>query len=302
MQTTAIQSAETLALLRAVATRDDTLATPCRDSFAKHFLGWKNKILLGCAPHGLQKTLLESVAPGSYAFAIARTRHFDEMLLKALRSGVEQVVILGAGYDSRAMRFESELTGVRVFELDHPGTQARKKALLAKAAKHARSNATFVSVDFAKQSFGHALAANGFRTDLRTIFLWEGVSYYLPKSAVEDVLAFVGSCADGSAIVFDYALSSFVAGDTSTHGGKEIARWLKRIGEPFLFGMSADEAPIVLGACGLRVGSHLGPRDLEQLYLARRDKDDAGKTLGHVRIIEGQSLRSKPSETGGHSS
>jgi methyltransferase (TIGR00027 family) len=174
--------------------------------------------------------------------------------------------------------------------------------LLAKAAKHARSNATFVSVDFAKQSFGHALAANGFRTDLRTIFLWEGVSYYLPKSAVEDVLAFVGSCAEGSAIVFDYALSSFVAGDTSTHGGKEIARWLKRIGEPFLFGMSADEAPIVLGACGLRVGSHLGPRDLEQLYLARRDKDDAGKTLGHVRIIEGQSLRSKPSETRGHSS
>lgn len=289
-QQAAIRSAETLAALRALAVHETGLAIRCEDRFAKHFLGVKGRILLGLAPQPVLKTLLHAAAPGSYCYAIARTRHFDETLLSALRSGVEQVVLLGAGYDSRPFRFERELTGVRVFEIDHPGTQARKKRILERAAARIPANLTHIEVDFTRVSFQTALAEHGFSLARKTLFLWEGVSYYLPRPVVEDVLDFVGSCAAGSSIVFDYALESFVQGDIGTYGGKQVARWLKKIGEPFLFGLHPAETAAFLAKRNLRVISDLGPAELEVSYLATPRNTTLGKTLGHVRITQAETI------------
>jgi methyltransferase (TIGR00027 family) len=286
---TAIQSAETVAALRAIAGTEQELATPCRDLFAKHFLSLKSRVLMALTPQRVLRTLIERAAPGSYCFTIARTRHFDEALKQAVKSGVEQVVILGAGYDSRAFRFEDELRGVKIFELDHPGTQTRKKQLLKSSNAALPSNLALIGIDFAKQSFRKLLAEHGFRHDLKTLFLWEGVSYYLPLQAVDDVLKFVADCAPGSSVVFDYALQSFVDGDTGTYGGEQIARWLKKIGEPFLFGLEPANAQRFLTKRGLRVVSHVGPSDLERMYLTTQRNRSLGRTLGHVRIIEAQS-------------
>jgi methyltransferase (TIGR00027 family) len=287
---TAIQSAETVAALRALALYDTALATPCRDAYAEHFLQLKNKLLLKFSPKAALRAVIEKVSPGSYGFTIARTRHFDEALRNGLRAGVTQVVILGAGYDSRAFRFREALRGVHVFELDHPGTQARKLRMLLDAKTEIPTNVTFVGIDFAKQSFRNALPRHGFRPNAKTLFLWEGVSYYLPVEAVKDVLGFVAACAPGSSIVFDYALQSFVDGDTSTYGGAAVARWLKKIGEPFLFGLQPASAERFLAKCGLRAGSHVGPTDLERLYLAKQRDGETGRSLGHVRIIEAQAI------------
>ncbi len=285
---TAIQSAETLAALRALAGFETGLATPCRDLFASHFLSCKNRALLRFAPQRLLRSLIDRASPGSYCFAIARTRHFDEALLAGVRAGIKQVVILGAGYNSRAFRFKDQLDGVRVFELDHPGTQARKLNLLLAGNAEIPTNVTYVGIDFAKQSFRKLLPRHGFRSDVKTLFLWEGVSYYLPLQAVDDVLKFVAGCAPGSSVVFDYALESFVNGDTGTYGGEQIARWLKKIGEPFLFGLNPAHAQRFLANRGLRVASHVGPSDLERMYLTTQSNRPLGRTLGHVRIIEAQ--------------
>ena len=285
---TAIQSAETLAALRALAGFETGLATPCRDLFASHFLSCKNRALLRFAPQRLLRSLIDRASPGSYCFAIARTRHFDEALLAGVRAGIKQVVILGAGYDSRAFRFKDQLAGVRVFELDHPGTQARKLNLLLAGNAEIPTNVTYVGIDFAKQSFRKLLPRHGFRSDVKTLFLWEGVSYYLPLQAVDDVLKSVAGCAPGSSVVFDYALESFVNGDTGTYGGEQIARWLKKIGEPFLFGLNPAHAQRFLANRGLRVASHVGPSDLERMYLTTQSNRPLGRTLGHVRIIEAQ--------------
>jgi methyltransferase (TIGR00027 family) len=287
-QLTAIQSAETLAALRALAVSERDLATPCIDRFAKRFLSLKSRMLLALTPQRLLSRLIERAAPGSYCFAIARTRHFDEALLSALREGVEQVVLLGAGYDSRAFRFKDKLRGVRVFELDHPGTQARKIELLAASNTTLPDNVTLIGIDFAKQSFTERLAQHGFRRDAKTLFLWEGVSYYLPLPAVDQVLSFVAGCAAGSSIMFDYALQSFVDGDTSTYGGEAIARWLHKIGEPFMFGLEPGNAARFLAQRNLRTTSHVGPADLERLYLKTQRNAPLGRTLGHVRIIAAQ--------------
>ncbi len=287
---TAIQSAETVAALRAIAGTERELATPCRDLFAKHFLSLKSRILMAVTP---QRDPADAARAGRTGQLLLYHRPHAPLRRSAAgepcASGVEQVVILGAGYDLRAFRFENELRGVQVFELDHPGTQARKKQLLKSSNASVPSNVTLIGIDFAKQSFCKLLPEHGFRHDVKTLFLWEGVSYYLPLQAVDEVLKFVAGCAPGSSVVFDYALQSFVDGDTGTYGGEQIARWLKKIGEPFLFGLNPASAQRFLAKRGLRVVSHVGPSDLERMYLTTQRNRSLGRTLGHVRIIEAQS-------------
>lgn len=287
-QQTAIQSAETLAALRAAATDESRLAVRCEDHLARHFLDAKFKMLTSLRPRALFKQILHWAAPGSYCFAIARTRHFDEILLAEMRAGIAQVVILGAGYDSRAFRFADKLRGVRVFEIDHPATQARKRSILEAADMLSPSNLTYIPVDFNRESFQAALAEHGFSPRRKTLFLWEGVSYYLPQAVVEGVLDFVGTCAPGSSIAFDYALKSFVEGDTSTYGGKKLAQWLKEIGEPFLFGLDAAETEAFLTQRKLQMVSDLGPAEVERSYLMTNNGRCLGKTLGHVRMVHAE--------------
>jgi methyltransferase (TIGR00027 family) len=282
--TNAIASAEMMAALRAAATHERALADPFEDMLARRFVGSNLRRLTEFRPHFLLKHILWLRAPGAYPFAIARTRHFDQLLQVELRAGTSQVVMLGAGYDSRASRFARELANATVFELDHPATQARKRQLLDEAKIEWPDNVRFVPVDFARENFAECLAAAGFNQRRRTFFLWEGVSYYLPEASVASVLALVTTCASGSAIAFDYAVRSFVAGDHSTYGGKQVARWLEEIGEPFLFGLDADEMRAFLERHRLVLKSDLGPKELEQLYLRTRRGGSLGATLGHVRV------------------
>jgi methyltransferase (TIGR00027 family) len=160
----------------------------------------------------------------------------------------------------------------------------RKRQVLQEAEIQWPSNVRFVPVDFARENFPERLAAAGFDLQLQSLFLWEGVSYYLPEAAVDGVLEFVARCPPGSCIAFDYAILSFVTGDHSTYGGKSIARWLEEIGEPFLFGIDPKETESFLKARRLALVSDLGPKEFEQMYLRTRRGGTLGPALGHVRM------------------
>lgn len=284
-QVAAIQSAQTVAALRAAVMHETSLAVACKDPLAKHFINLRERLLTGLLPQPLLRWVLERAAPGSYGFAIARTRCFDDALLSEAAGGVEQIVILGAGYDSRVLRFARELKNARVFEVDHPGTQARKMEILLHSVPSIPANVQYVRVDFNCDSLETELNKKGFSRTRRTLFLWEGVSYYLPKPVVAGILRFAASCGSGSSIIFDYALRKFVEGDTGTYGGEHVSRWLRKIGEPFVFGLNPHETPHFLSACGLRPIFDLGPEDAEARYLTRKDGRILRRTLGHVRIV-----------------
>jgi methyltransferase (TIGR00027 family) len=286
----AIRSAETMAFMRAVVSGEKSLAVRSEDRLARHFLGNRYRLLVSLSFQSTLRAALEYVVPGSYGFTIARTRHFDENLLAECRAGAEQVVLLGAGYDSRAFRFKEALRNIRVFEIDHPGTQARKRQLLSRTKETVPANLTFIPVDFTRQSLPEVLAAHGFATDKKTTFLWEGVSYYLPRSVVEDVLAFVGSCA-GSSVIFDYATKAYVDGDTASLGGKQVARWLKRMREPFLFGLDPQETRAFLAMQSLDVVSEFGPAELAEAYLKTADGRRVGGLFGHIRMVHARAAR-----------
>ncbi len=188
--TAAIRSAQTVAALRAAANNETALAVACQDTLAKYFIGARERILTAALPQSWIRWVLERIAPGSYGFVIARTRCFDEALLAEVAHGVEQVIILGAGYDSRALRFRRELKDARVFEVDHPATQARKLGILLRAATDVPTNVHYIPVDFNRSSLESELAKHGFSRSGRTLFLWEGVSYYLPRPVVAQISAF----------------------------------------------------------------------------------------------------------------
>jgi methyltransferase (TIGR00027 family) len=174
---------------------------------------------------------------------------------------------------------------IKVFEIDHPGTQARKRHVLEQLNVVSPANLSFIPMDFNRCSIQEVLADHDFSVKERTLFLCEGVSYYLPQSVVEGLLDFVASCAAGSSIVFDYATRRFVDGNTSTYGSRRVSRWLKKIGEPFLFGLDPDEAKEFFRSLNLQIVSDLGPEELEKLYLNAKDGRLRAKTLGHIRMV-----------------
>ena len=286
----AIRSAETVSAIRAVACKEKHTAGRCNDHLAKHFLGPKYKLITGCMPHRLMKAAIEMISPGSYGFIITRTCLFDKTLEEEIRLGIRQLVILGAGYDSRPFRFADQLKNIKIFELDFPGTQLHKRKRLARVVSKVPDNLVFIPIDFNKESFELSLLKRGFNPYVKTLFLWEGVSYYLPESVVKKVFSYVSTCASGSSIVFDYATKDFVNGDHTSYGGKQLSKWLKKINEPFLFGMNAGESRSFLHHCGLSLLADYSPADLEKLYLINKYGRDEAKTLGHVRMAHAKNL------------
>jgi methyltransferase (TIGR00027 family) len=175
---------------------------------------------------------------GVYIVAVMtyRTKRFDAALLDALQDGARQVVVLGAGFDSRAYRFQSQLGNVRVMEVDYGPTQAYKKQRLGEILDVIPSNVSFVPMDFTKDNLLEQLRNAGYSEQQKTFFLWEGVTYYLPESAVKDTLHFVRDhSAAGSRIAFDYFGANNPSLNNPLH---QYARW----GEPLLFGFPNSSA------------------------------------------------------------
>ena len=214
----------------------------------------------------LARSFLERGLPGAFGYFNARTQYFDEVLLEEARVGIEQLVVLGAGFDSRSIRFSEVLRTVRVFEVDLPEVLAlRSERLLGH--QHTTASATAVPIDFEHDDLAAALRGHGYRPDARTLFLWEGVTYYLPVEAVRAVLSLVATqSGPGSSILFDYVTQAFVDGDYSGYGTRRLAHGWRRLGDVNRCGI-ADVTAFVL-SLGLQVRSDIDAGELERRYLA----------------------------------
>jgi methyltransferase (TIGR00027 family) len=280
-----IESAQAVAFVRAVGARQRDKHDRNPDYLAREFLNRRWRFLTRC-PARLSRWYIELNHPGIYAWVNARTKHFDDLLLNSIYSGLEQFVILGSGYDSRPYRFDHQLASTRVFELDFPGTLARKKQKLRQLYGHLPDHVTYVSIDFNTQSIEEALTHAGYDRRATTFFGWEGVCYYLPRPAVENVLVFIRRFSGvGSSVAFDYATGSFVAGDLSAHGAHQLATWSQKVGEPYLFGLDRNEMADFLQRNGFVISSDFGPDELAVKYATRRQRRSGEFVNGVFRIV-----------------
>lgn len=279
-RTKAKSTAEGVAAVRAAGTyeKDPVLRNP--DTMARQILGPKFKLFTGFPL--LRKIMVRTVKkklPGTYYFHIARTKHIDAALVEALDGGAQQVVILGAGFDTRAFRFRDRLAGITTFEVDYPGTQAVKQQRAARLVAQHPGAVRFVPVDFNVDSVGDELAKAGYDKAKKTFFIWEGVSMYITAEANDQVFAFVHDNAPaGSGMIFEYVFQSLVDGTSTHYGAVEGREYVAARGEPFIFGIPEGTVGDFVTRRGFELVSDLSGPELDRRYLA----DASGNVLGQV--------------------
>ncbi len=281
-------SALNVARCRAIAAHERREAIRGPDYLAEVFLDQAaRQSLQDPATYALILKKLADFSPGSYEYFIARTAYLDDVVAQALRDHIPQLVFLGAGYDTRACRFRHLLQATRVFELDDVATQEHKRALLEQAHVAIPEQLTFVPIDFIVDSLADMLAEAGYAPEKRTLFIWEGVTYYLPLQAVEETLHFVRfNSPPGSTICFDYMLP---ASELEGRFGAQQARAAMQAmytAEPLHFALSESQIGTFLGERGLEIVAHLTAEQMQAQYLTLRDGTLAGQVLDLFRLVQ----------------
>jgi len=249
-------TAELVAWLRAVATAHPELARACQDPAAATLLDPRLGPLRSPSPRAAR--LLRHAAFGLVDHLALRTAGIDAALRDAAALGVSQVVTLGAGLDARAHRLP-ELGRARVIEVDHPATQAKKRARATRLGVGA-AELVHAACDFGEVSLDEALTRAGHDVAAPTFWIWEGVTMYLPRPAVEATLdALAARSAAGSRLAMSYLTPERLR--LSPRLGALAASALRLVSEPVLSSLTPADAARLLAARGFRVVSDVLPRE-----------------------------------------
>lgn len=243
----------------------------CYDPYAAHFIS--RAVLENPENMKAIKEIVERLLPGFSNSTIARVRYFDDFVKKSMDEGLEQLVILGAGYDTRAYRIEG-LKKIRTFEVDHPATQIRKMEKIKKIFGSFPDQVTYIPVDLAMDNFGQRLMECGFDRSKKTLFLMEGLLYYLSPKIVDEILSFiVKNSGKGSSIIFDYLPQSVVDGSCELDVGSNFRNLAVQIGEPLLFGIKEGTIETFLSKRGFSKVQNATSEDYRKAYFNGVNKD-----------------------------
>ena len=180
----------------------------------------------------------EQMMPGVNGAIAARVRFIDEVLLECLAAGFKQLVIVGAGYDTRPYRLKGIKENLKVFEVDHPVTQQVKIEKIQEVFKALPDHVVYVPVVFGSDRLDQKLIENGYNPKLKTVFVVEGLLMYIPPPAVNGLLSFVvNASGPGSAFVADYFSTSVIDGTSPLPEAQVLRQFVESEGAPLLFGI-----------------------------------------------------------------
>ena len=258
------------------------------DPFAEHFLPPASRLvceLSRARPIGNAIIAIGNwLVPGGFGFLIGRTCFIDRALRDALKEGIDQLVILGAGYDCRAYRLPQP-SPVSTFEVDHPDTQTRKRKVVERLESCSTANVRFVAVDFERESLETEMTKSGFVSGLRNFFIWEGVTQYLRPRSVDAALRYmVDVSRPGSQIAFTYVDRDFVRGTKRFAGASRVLRIARRLGEPFQFGVEPRELRSFLEARELELLDDVVGAGFVERFFAPRGRQLFASEYEHVAL------------------
>jgi len=219
---------------------------------------------------------------GLRLFVAVRSRFAEDAARRAIALGTRQIVVLGAGLDTFAFRVEP-IAGLRVYEVDHPATQAEKRRRLAAAEIVAGAEVVFAGCDFERESFAEALAAAGFDREAPSFFVWLGVTPYLSREAIEAAFATIAALPSGAEVAFDYANPAGSIDNPAMRAAhEELARRVAAAGEPLRTFFETPALHSRLGELGLSVVEDLGPAEIAaRFFPGAPARSGAG---GHVAL------------------
>jgi methyltransferase (TIGR00027 family) len=246
------------------------------DPVVKDLVGTLIRILLRFASmrnYTIKRT--DAIMQGIYGGQICRTRFIDDVVQAGLLHGIGQLVILGAGFDTRPYRL-ADAESVKVLEVDLPSVQGEKKKKILKRFGRFPENVSFVPMDFDTQSLESALAGTAFDPSRPAVFVWEGVSQYLSEEAVRRTLSFVGKSTPGSILVFSYVLKDIVERRSHIPGADKLMDVVAKNNAPWLFGLEPGNVQSFLKPFHLDLTEEVGNADYQIRYL---------KPLGRSLIV-----------------
>jgi len=203
-------------------------------------------------------------------YVAMRSRFAEDAARRAIVRGVRQIVVLGAGLDTFAYRVEPVET-LRVYEVDHPATQAEKRRRLAAAGIVAPSHVAYAACDFETENLADTLAASGFDAGRPSFFLWLGVVPYLTEPAIFATLGFVGKLPGGAEVVFDYSSTAAPIAEGGWRRGHEIVRSrAEAAGEPLRTFFATHALHEKLREFGFRSIEDLSPNEIVARFFPER--------------------------------
>jgi methyltransferase (TIGR00027 family) len=272
------RSALTVASLRAV---HQLLDEPVvfADPVALPLLGASTEAALRDDPFVLN----DPMSRGLRGALVARSRFVEDELARCVAAGVRQYVLLGAGLDTFAYRNPYSDAGLRVFEVDHPGTQRWKQQLLAEASIGVPASLAFVPLDFERDDLGQALRQAGFRADRPACVSWMGVTMYLTVDAALRTLAALAGFAAGSCVCFDYRVPTTMLNPIERVVSDVLEQQIAALGEPWLSTFDPAQLRSQMLELGFGSAESATADELNARYFARRK--DGLRTGGGVRIM-----------------
>jgi methyltransferase (TIGR00027 family) len=222
------------------------------------------------------------VPRGMYEYVIARTKYMDGVYRQAVSAQFDQIAILGAGFDTRAIRFPAAEDATQVYEFDSKYTQQMKLDLFEKNHVPVPAGVRYEAIDFSRESLAARMEAIGFARDRRCLFLMEGVSMYLEPEAVDatfrTMAEYMGPC---SLVAFDYIYADVLRHERRRYGESAAARSVSGAKEPWRFGIAENGIGQFLARYGLHLANHMNPQAMEETYF----RNEQGRTTRRVSDI-----------------
>jgi len=221
--------------------------------------------------------------PGALASGLARTIYIDDLLKKTLKAGAQQVIILGAGFDTRALRLPA-LKNVPVTEIDHPDTARKKMEILKRLNGSLPANVRYLQIDFNRQSLDELFREQAVDMSIPTTLIWEGVTNYLQREAIAEVFALAGQFPPSTSIIFTYIDKKVLDNPSVFFGAERLLKDLDAIEERWTCGFAPEELADFLQSFHLRLVEDKSAEDYRENYIPERTKLLKGYEFYHVAM------------------
>jgi len=277
------KTAQYNAFFRALETARGPRKRAFADPFARLFLDREMLIYLALSTLPLVGPIIpwyvHKRAFGAISAGIGRTRYIDELLETTVKRGTQQLVILGAGFDTRAFRL-AFLDKVRVLEVDHPDTSRMKMQTMKQALTCLPSHVSFFAIDFSCQALEEISAAVDF--SMPTTIIWEGVVHYLDKEAVDKTLEFTKKFAAPFHLIFTYIDRAVLTDPARFARAGDVDKYLGGAEENWTFGFDPASLKAYLSGWGLRLEEDLDASQYRERYMPERRCTNQGFEFYHV--------------------
>jgi len=293
IETTTSRTAEWTCVSRAASTLESDRHYRSDDHIALLLVPTFLKILLHIPL--IRRFCCQVIAPqGIYEYTIARTKYIDAVFKEVLAKGFDQILIFGAGFDTRVLRFQAETGNTKIYELDVSITQRSKLDQYVKRGLRIPTNVKFVSIDFDKESLSEKLEEAGLVRGGRSLFVLEGLVMYLQAESVDETFKVIERIAgEGSEVVFDYVRGPVLRQEGLYYGEREIVKSVAKAGERWNFGIEDEGLEIFLKSYGLILNERKYAQDLEQMYFT----NTSGQIMGRVNATHCLVRATKPASS-----